>query len=84
MTKKVANQVHGKSPRKPKSVNAMTPNKEPRRSQEYPHNELERCEIDILSAHIVRKDVGVVAGIKEDALSAIFNECRKAPILLHR
>ena len=40
-------------------------------------DEIERREIDILGAHIVRKDVGVVAGIKEDALSAVLNECRK-------
>ena len=48
------------------------------------NGEIELGKVDALGFHVLRKDVGVVTGIKEDALAAIFNQRGKPPVLLHR
>src|SRR5215813_9039072 len=40
-------------------------------------------EVDTLGSNVVRKDFGIIAGIKQDALAAIFNKGGKPPVLRH-
>lgn len=37
--------------------------------------EIQFSEVDPLGLHVVRKDVVVVAGVEQDALSAVLDEC---------
>ncbi len=37
-------------------------------------HEIERGQVDTLGLHVVRKDLGVVAGVEQDALAAILDE----------
>ena len=48
------------------------------------HHEVERGQVDTLGLHVVRKDLGVVARVEQDALAAVLDEGREAPVLLHR
>src|SRR5262245_44606539 len=43
--------------------------------------EVQLLQVDTLGLHIVREDVGVVSGIKQDALAAILDERGEPPIL---
>src|SRR5262249_19524127 len=47
------------------------------------NGEVELRQVDTLGRNIVRKDLGIVAGVKQNALAAIGNERGKSPILLH-
>src|SRR5215510_15861346 len=40
-------------------------------------------QIDSLGGDVMREDLCVVAGIEQDARVAVFDEGRKAPVLLH-
>ena len=46
--------------------------------------EIQLPEVDTLGLHIVSEDVGIVAGVEQNALAAIFDEGEEPPILLHR
>src|SRR6202162_5012036 len=48
------------------------------------HYEVELGEIDALRLDVVRKDLGVVAGIEQDALASVFDQCGKSPVFPHR
>ena len=47
-------------------------------------HEVERGQVDTLGLHVVRKDLGVVAGVEQDALAAVLDEGGESPVLLHR
>src|SRR5262249_9404158 len=46
--------------------------------------EVKLFQVDALGLHIVCEDLRIVAGIEQDALPAVFDQGREAPILPHR
>src|SRR5215469_7314118 len=47
-------------------------------------NKVQLQQVDAFGLRIVRKDVWVVAGIEQDALSGVFDQRGITPVLLHR
>ena len=46
--------------------------------------EIQLLKVDTLGLDIVREDVGIIAGVEQDALAAIIDEGGEPPIFLHR
>src|SRR5262249_59641321 len=48
------------------------------------NGEIKLPQIDAFGVDIVSKDIGIVAGVEQNALAAILDERGKPPVLLHR
>jgi hypothetical protein len=46
--------------------------------------EIQLFQVDTLGLDIVREDLRIIAGIEQDTLAAILDQCGKSPVFLHR